>query len=205
MPERPLTGKQLRWAQEYIVTLNETESSRRAGYKGDDNALAVQGHHNLRNPKIMAYVRERLAQHAMSAEEVLVRLSDIGRNDLGDCLNEFGGIDPLEAKRKGKSHLIKRFKVKTTLITEKDGSEKEIVETEIEMHDPQTALALLSKYHDLTNRVKVDDWRSELIELLREGKVTPEQVQEELGRDLAQEFFESAGVSVLVAGEDSAT
>lgn len=203
--ENGLTGKQLLWAQAYIVTLNETEASRRAGYKGNDNVLAVQGHHNIRNPKIMAYVRDALRHHAMSAEEVLVRLSDIGRNDLGDCLNSFGQIDPLEAKRKGKSHLIKRFKLKTTTITEKDGTEKDIAETEIEMHDPQTALTLLAKYHDLVNRVRVDDWRSDIIQLLQSGTISPEQVTSELGIELAQELFASIGLRVDVGGESTET
>lgn len=43
---------------------------------------------------------------------------------------------------------------------------------------------------------KITDWRSELLDLLRDGKVTPEQVRDELGRDLAQELFESAGISI---------
>ena len=191
-----LTGKQRIWADEYIVTLNETEASRRAGYKGDDNALAVQGHHNLRNPKIMAYVRERLAHHAMSAEEVLVRLTDIGRTDLGDCLNSMGGIDPLEAKRKGKSHLIKRFKVKTTTITEKDGTEKDIVETEIEMHDPQSALTLLAKYHDLVNRVKIETWEDQAIADIKAGNIPFEALADAFDRDLATELFKRAGVPI---------
>lgn len=191
-----LTGKQKLWADAYIITLNETESSRMAGYKGDSNALAVQGHHNLRNPKIMAYVRDRLEQHAMSAEEVLVRLTDIGRNDLGDCLNSMGGIDPLEAKRKGKSHLIKRFKIKTTSITEKDGTEKDIVETEIEMHDPLSALNLLTKYYDLTNRVKIITWEDQAIVDIRAGKIPFEALANEFDTDLATRLFEAAGVSI---------
>jgi phage terminase small subunit len=191
-----LTGKQQLWADAYIVTLNETESSRLAGYKGDDNALAVQGHHNLRNPKIMAYVRARLEQHAMSAEEVLVRLTDIGRNDLGDCLNSMGAIDPLEAKRKGKSHLIKRFKVKTTTITEKDGTEKDIVETEIEMHDPLSALNLLTKYHDLTNRVKVITWEDQAIADIKAGKIPFEALADAFDTDLATQLFERAGIPI---------
>jgi phage terminase small subunit len=191
-----LTGKQQIWADAYIVTLNETESSRLAGYKGDDNVLAVQGHHNLRNPKIMAYVRERLEQHAMSAEEVLVRLTDIGRNDLGDCLNSFGQIDPLEAKRKGKSHLIKKFKVKTTTITEKDGTEKDIVETEIEMHDPLSALGLLTKYHDLTNRVKIMTWEDQAIADIQAGKIPFEALADAFDPDLATQLFKRAGVPI---------
>ncbi len=71
------------------------------------------------------------------------------------------------------------------------------------MYDRLKALDLLAKYHDLVNRVKVDDWRSELIALLKDGKVTWKHVQDELGHDLATEFFKSTGLSVLNAGEDS--
>jgi len=40
-------------------------------------------------------------------------------------------------------------------------------------------------------------WRGEVIDLLKSGKVTPEQVENELGSDIAQELFESIGLSVV--------
>ena len=46
------------------------------------------------------------------------------------------------------------------------------------------------------HRIKVDDWRSEIIELLRDGTLTPEEVINELGRDLATELFVSAGIRI---------
>lgn len=197
-----LTGKQKRFADEYIVCLNATESCRRAGYSGDDATLAVIGSQNLRKPNIIAYIDERLNQFAMPANEVLIHLTDIARGDMSDAMNNIGGVDPLEAVRRGKSHLIKRFKTKTTIIagkTEDDGME--IHETEIEMYDRLKALELLAKYHDITNKVKVVDWRDELLQLYREGKITPEQIKVELGDDLATEFFKSAGVATLTGGE----
>lgn len=39
-------------------------------------------------------------------------------------------------------------------------------------------------------------WRGEIINLLKEGVVTPEQVRDELGSELAQELFNSIGLSI---------
>lgn len=45
-------------------------------------------------------------------------------------------------------------------------------------------------------KLEVRDWRSEVIELLKNGKITPEEVEAELGSGLAAELFESAGISI---------
>jgi phage terminase small subunit len=190
-----LTAKQKRFIDEYVICLNGTEAARRAQYDGDDATLAVIASQNLRKLNISRAIGERLEQFAMPANEVLSQLTDIARDDITDALNAFGGIDIGEAKRRGKSHLIKRYKTKVTTITDKDGSEKEIIETEIEMYDRLAALQTLAKYHDLTNTIKVEDWRSEIIALLKEGKVSPERVVEDLGYEIAQELFITAGVS----------
>jgi hypothetical protein len=50
--------------------------------------------------------------------------------------------------------------------------------------------------------IKVEDWRSEVVALLREGKVTPEQVEAELGKSLAQELFNAVGIPVTTTRED---
>ena len=51
------------------------------------------------------------------------------------------------------------------------------------------------------HRIKVDDWRSEIVELLRDGTLTPEEVINELGRDLATELFVSAGIRINAGAE----
>lgn len=187
-----LTGKQARFVDEYIVCLNGTEAHRRAGYAGDDNVHAVEASRLLRNPKIVHAIDERLAHYAMSANEVLMHLSDIARGDIVDAVAVFGTPDLDKAAQRGKSHLVKRIRTKTI----NDG-DTEIHETEIEMYDRLKALELLSKYHDLTNRVKVDDWHTEIVALLQSGVVTPEQIAIELGDDtLAEELFKSAGISI---------
>lgn len=190
-----LTGKQARFVDEYIICLNGTEAARRAGYKGENYTLASVASENLRKPNISRAIGERLDALAMPANEVLSQLTDIARDDISDAMNSMGALDVSEAIRRGKSHLIKRFKTKVTTITEKDGTEKEIIETEIEMHDRLAALQTLAKYYDLTNTIKVEDWRSEIIALIRDGKVRQDQVEEELGYDVAQELFITAGIS----------
>lgn len=196
-----LTGKQKLFVDHYIICLNATEAARRAGYAGDDVTLSAVGSENLRKPQILNAIDERLNTYAMSANEVLTHLTDIARGDIGDALNQFGAIDPLEAKKRGKSHLIKRFKTKFIATTDKGGSDTEISETEIEMYDRLKALDLLAKYHDLVNRIKVTSWQDEIILLLREGKITPQMVVQEIGYDFAQELFKSAGIPLLSSGE----
>lgn len=191
MASDKLTGKQRKFATEYVVCLNGTEAARRAGYAGDDATLAVTATRTLRNAKVARAIDEMLEKHAMAATEVLAHLTDIARGDIADALNSMGGIDPTEAVRRGKSHLVKRFKTKT--ITSDDS---EIHETEIEMYDRLKALDMLAKYHDLVNRVRVVDWRDEVVALLKAGDITPQEVEDELGVSLAEELFIAAGVPV---------
>lgn len=169
IPQTPkLTGKQKVFADSYIETLNGTEACRRAGYKGDDRQLAVISSQNLRKLNVLTYINERLNEFAMSASEILVQLTDIARGDIRDAMNNIGGVDPLEAVRRGKSHLIKRFKTKTTIVSgrgEDDGME--IHETEIELYDRLKALELLGKYHAIfKERIQADihDYRSQIAE-----------------------------------------
>ena len=51
------TEKQLKFIEAYEG--NATQAARLAGYKGDDNAMGVQGNQLLRNPKIAAEIRKR--------------------------------------------------------------------------------------------------------------------------------------------------
>ena len=48
------------------------------------------------------------------------------------------------------------------------------------------------------------DWRTEVIVLIRQRRVSFDALEEELGNDLATELFESAGVPVVAAGESAA-
>ena len=198
-----LTAKENAFVNEYIVCGNGTMAHERAGYEGDYGTHATGAWRLLKKEKILRAIAARTAQYAMPANETLMHLTDIARDDLADALNSMGGIDIMEAVRRGKSHLIKRYKTKVRTILEKDGTEREIIETEVEMYDRLSALQTLAKFHDLTNTstLRLEDWRMELIKLIAQKAVTAQQVMEEFGIDVAQELFIAAGLPLLPSGE----
>lgn len=157
-----LTGKQQTFISAYLSNgFNATEAARSAGYEGSDNVLGVTGYENLRNPKISAIVHERLNEAAMSANEVLSRLSDIASGKVTDFVDEDGKFDINLAKQRKKEHLLKKLKVKrfskqVDSFTEGKEDDKETIETslvteevEFEMYSAHEALRDLGKYHKL--------------------------------------------------------
>ncbi len=117
-----LTLKQSLFSEYYIGESNgnATDAARRAGYHGSDATLAQIGYENLQRPEIAAHVAERVAAVAMSTDEILLELSDIGRAPWGDFIqvvtNPKTGetIDvrmPLEAKLRALELLGKHRKL----------------------------------------------------------------------------------------------
>lgn len=133
-----LKAKQLLFAEAYLgpARFNATEAARLAKYAGNDVTLASVGYENLRKPQIAEYVKQRLSETAMSADEVLARLADIARGSMADFLNEAGRIDLELARRNGKLHLIKSRSIT------KEGER-------IETYSAQEALNTLAKIHGL--------------------------------------------------------
>ena len=133
-----LTYKQQLFIEHYLTCMNATEAARRAGYSA--KTAASIGSENLRKPEIASAISERLKEAAMSADEVLRRLADQARATMEDFISEgpLGpDVDLEKAREAGKLHLLKKFKV------DKDGG------VAIELHDPQTALVHLGRYHGL--------------------------------------------------------
>jgi len=62
------------------------------------------------------------------------------------------------------------------------------------VYDRLKALELLAKYHDLINKVRIEDWRSQAISDIRAGVVTYDALAQAFDRDLASELFTAAGV-----------
>lgn len=148
-----LTDKELAFVEHYLTCWNATEAARRAEYK-HPNKL---GPRQLVKVGIQAKIQERLAELKMSADEVLTRLTDHARGSLEDFIEvaapstkiEGAGstdeahailvgwqINLAKAKHNGKLHLLKKLK------SGQWGAE-------IELHDPQAALALLARHHGL--------------------------------------------------------
>jgi len=151
MANEKLTANQARFIDEYIVCLNGTEAARRAKYEGDDRTLAVTASRLLRNAKVLREIEKRLDHFTMSANEVLIQLTDIARKNLTDVMSPQGRIDAVEARNRGKSHLVKRVKEKVVTFTDADGNDHESIETEVEMYDRQSALNTLAKFYGDNN------------------------------------------------------
>ena len=101
-----LTLKQQRFADEYIISGNATESYKKAGYRANnDNIAAVEGKKLLRNPKIKPYIDERLkkieSEKTASIKEVMEYLTSVMRGEqteqvlrsAGDYQQEITDID----------------------------------------------------------------------------------------------------------------
>lgn len=165
-----LSVKQTVFINEYLKTFNATKAAKLAGYSGNENTLAVTGYELLRNPKISEAISQRLSETAMSADEVLRRLGDQARGDMGDFWDipekEKDGISVQNGsptlnliKAKDKLHLIKKMKVKTTTRTVADIDEV-TTEIDFELYDAQTALEKLGRHHKLfveQLEAKIDD------------------------------------------------
>ncbi len=156
-----MNDRQKRFVEEYLVDFNATQAAIRAGYS-PKTAYSI-GNENLKKPEISAAIEAR----KMSAEEALTRLSDIARGDIKDLMNitpvgyEFDLVHKDENGEmviNPKTKLIKKIKQKVTTIMprSKDGEEREIVETELELYSALEALGLIGKHHKLfTDRTEI--------------------------------------------------
>lgn len=191
-----LNNRQRLFVEAYLKTWNATKAARMAGYAKD--SASVQGFRLLRNEKIQAAIRARVTEIAMGTDEVLIRLAQHARASFGDFIDPDSlSIDLRKAAKAKRLHLIKKFEV--TTITRDD---TQIETVKLELYDAQAALVHLGKHHGLfKDRVQIDDWRSEAVDLIRRGELAYEAVEQELGYDLAQELFAAAGIRVAHAGE----
>lgn len=118
---------------------NATEAAKLAGYKGEYHTLGVVGHENLKKPKIIEEIENRLESETMTANEALWRLGQIGRMDISPYLEGYGRLTGVDLDRlidDGHGHLIKG--VKQT----KEG-------TQIEFYDKQKALEQILKFYKI--------------------------------------------------------
>lgn len=146
MTKRKLTGKQDLFTEYYAEELNGTKAARLAGYKGNDNALAVMGNKLLRNTKVRDKIEELLDAKKLSPGEVLARISDQAKGSMEYFLEvgKLEGINTInleQARRADKLHLLKSVKV--TKSAQGNSS------VSIELYSSQSALDKLAKVHGL--------------------------------------------------------
>lgn len=182
----------------FELNFNQTKAAIAAGFP--EAGARTQASRLLKNVDIIAEIDRRMNEHAMSANEVLFHLTAIGRGDMEDLLDVRGNPNIKVARQNRKTNLIKKLHTETIPIG--DDRVKTVV-TKIELYDRLKALELLAKHHDLINRVKIEDWRTQAIMDIRAGVIPFSALAEAFDVDLATELFKAAGVPVQITeGEE---
>lgn len=124
---------------------NATEAAKLAGYSAvKRSTLGEMGSQLLKNLKVRAHIDARVDELAMTAEEVLGRLAEQARGDMGQFVEgELYGKPKIVMKKiegEANTRLIKRLTV-----TEMGGAQS----VQVELYDAQAALVQLGKYHKL--------------------------------------------------------
>jgi phage terminase small subunit len=165
-----LTYKQRLFVYAYLGEAdgNASEAARIAGYGQPHSA----GPRLLADERIRSLISRRVDQAAMSADEVLARLSEFASADIGDYVDEQADgtikIDLDKARKANRTRVIKKIKVTKRTYTTKQGTEEEQT-TELELHSPLVALDKLAQHHGLYRELKANDDR-ELDKILEDAE-----------------------------------
>jgi len=129
-----LSTKQQAFIEEHLTDFNATQAAIRAGYS--ERTARSQGHRLLTNVDISEEISRRVEEIAMSADEVLLRLTEQARAEYGEYIGADSTVDLDAMIADGKAHLIKSIK------ETKYGRN-------VEFHDVQAALIKLGETHGL--------------------------------------------------------
>lgn len=143
-----LSFKHQQFVTEYLECWNATEAYQRVYKKAKEDSARANGATLLANASISAEVQRRIAEKAMTADEVLIRLAKHARGDIDDYLNDDGHFDLAKARKAKKTGLIKKLKTRRTTYTANE-IEHVVIETEFELYDAQAALVNLGRGHKL--------------------------------------------------------
>lgn len=111
-----INGKRRIFIEKYLQCWNATEAARCAGYAHPN----TQGPRLLVDVSIKAEIKRRIEEIKVTTDELLTRLAERTRLDMGDFTKywKIDGDDPLKeifdlkaAKEDGVSHLIKKIKL----------------------------------------------------------------------------------------------
>ncbi|NLD43597.1 MAG: terminase small subunit [Chloroflexi bacterium] len=100
------TLRRRKFVEEYLRCWNGAEAARRAGYKRDRRTASDL----LAREEIKAAIQERIAETAMSADEVLLRLAEQARAAQAQYLQPDGTVDLERLIQDGYGHLVKGTK-----------------------------------------------------------------------------------------------
>jgi phage terminase small subunit len=102
------------FVEEYLANgFNATDAAKAAKYSAfSRGGYSTIGSSVLKKPKIKALVARRIAERALSANEVVDRIREVADGSIADVLSDDTTfIDLSKAKQRGKLHLLKEVKI----------------------------------------------------------------------------------------------
>lgn len=163
MTEKPLSPKQQRFAEEYIIDLNGAAAARRAGYS--ERNAADQARQNFALPKVQAAIQAAMAKRsqrtAITADRVLEELAKIGFASIRSVVrwgDTVAVLDPEAAEVRTVSGVALVGSDK--LSADEAAAIAEVSQTKdgqirVKMHDKQAALVSLGRHLGLfTDKVE---------------------------------------------------
>jgi hypothetical protein len=156
--------------------------------KGSAISIATQ---NMKKPNIVLCIQDLMGKVAMSANEVLLRLSKISRANIDDMLD----IDPETGK--GSLNLRKARSAGAMFLIKKLNFDAFGNIKTIEMHDAFAALTKMGQHHKLfdRNRENVPDAKDLARELLDDLRAKHEGISDALLVQKVLERFSGSGVT----------
>ena len=152
---RGLSSRDRMFVAYYMQTFNAVEAIISAGYSGSRRDARFTAYHLMKQSKVKMAIEACMLDVFMDAAEMKARTSDQARATIEDfiVIADDGSFtwNLKQAQDRGKIALVKKLKSRTT----KDGT----TETELELHDAQSALVNIGKLHNLfveQVRVKAD-------------------------------------------------
>lgn len=152
MSEKPLTPKQQRFVEEYLIDLNATQASIRAGYSA--KTAEQQGPRLLGNVGVAAAIkkgREKLSERAgITAEKVVAEYAKLGFANMLDYIRIQDGSPVVDMSAITRDHGAAIGEVTSEVYMERTGDEDNPVtpvkRTKFKLADKKGALDSLAKH-----------------------------------------------------------
>jgi len=148
-----LTGRQVRFIEEYLVCLNATVAARKAGYSA--RTAGSQGADLLKNPKVKAAlskaIENRSIRVAVKADDVLGELLRIARVDIAQAFNEGGQLKPLHEIPEDVRRAIAGIEVEQLFVGRGEDRKQTGDLVKVKFWDKVRGLELLGKHLQLFN------------------------------------------------------
>jgi hypothetical protein len=142
--KKRLSHKEEKFVEGYIANGgNATQAAKDAGYS--ENSARVTASRMLTKANISERIQDRLKEQKVTTDEIVNTLAAQMRGAITDVLPDDGGLIS-QIKKQKLGHLIRKIKLRREV---EPGTQKQYEVVELEIHNSQTAAAILAKIKGL--------------------------------------------------------